>query len=362
MVKSFIILISSLMVLILFAGCKPESVEPPKLEPSDAKLAELHSPETETLKTELPKPEPPVAEPPKPEPLKVEQPQAKAPEAEPPEIATPEIAPPKVEPTKSKPLPLVSFHDKCADILTNFVDDKGMVNYKELKRKRLELNRLLDDFAKLDPNEYKSWPEEDKIAFWINAYNLEMLKIIVDNYPIQSIRILRVIWGPDNIRHINRNIGGIWKSKFMVMDEEFTLATIQQRFFHREFDEPRVFFALSSACLSSPPLRNEPYYGHKLDKQLNNQAKRSLSRPEAFKIDRKNNIVYLSAILKPTWQGKEFVGKYGTDKKFKEQEPATRAVLNCITNYISKQDVSFLEVENYNIEYMGFNWTINDGS
>jgi hypothetical protein len=109
-------------------------------------------------------------------------------------------------------------------------------------------------------------------------------------------------------------------------------------------------------------LRNEPYYGHKLDKQLDNQAERFMSRPEAFKIDRENKIVYLSAILKPNWHGKEFIVKYGTDKKFKEQEPATRAVLNFITNYISKQDVSFLEVENYTIEYMGFNWTINDGS
>jgi len=367
MVKSFVIFITSLMVLILFAGCKPGSVEPHQVEPPKAKLAEPQPPKVETPRAELPEPRPPETELPKPEPLEVEQPETKAPEAEPSVVITPEIAPPKVEPPKPeppKPEPAskVSFHDKCADILTNFVNDKGMVNYKELRRKRLELNHLLDEFNKLDLNEYKSWPKEDKIAFWINAYNLEMLKIIVDNYPIQSTRILRIIWGPDSIRHIDKNIGGIWKSKFMVMDEEFTLEAIQQRFFCKEFDEPRVFFALSFACFSSPPLRNEPYYGHKLDKQLDNQARRFLSRPEAFEIDRENKIVYLSAILKPTWHGKEFVGKYGTDKKFKEQEPATRAVLNSITNYISSQDVSFLEVENYIIEYMGFNWTINDGS
>jgi len=235
-----------------------------------------------------------------------------------------------------------------------------MVNYKELGRKKPQLSQLLDEFNRLDPNEYKSWPQEDKIAFWINAYNVKTLKVIVDNYPVQSTRILRLIWGPESIRHIDRNIGGIRKSKFVVMGEEFTLEEVLNRFFRKEFDEPRAFFALSDACLSSPSLRNEPYYGHKLSKQLGSQAERFLSDRKAFKIDRKEKVVYLSVMLKPNWLGKEFVDKYGTDKKFKEQQPETRAVLNLITSYISKQDVSFLELKYYTIEYMSFDWTIND--
>jgi hypothetical protein len=265
---------------------------------------------------------------------------------------------PKVSPGTVKH-PLVSFHDKCAGILKNYIDDKGMVNYKALKRKKLEISRLLDEFAKLDPNEYNSWPEEDKIAFWLNAYNIKMLKIIVDNYPIQSERILRVLWGPDSIRHIE----GIWdKYKFTVMNEEFTLKEIEQRFFRKEFDEPRVFFAISYASISGPPMRNEPYYGYKLYEQLDDQAKKFLSSPLAFKIDREKQIVNLSAIFHPTWYGEEFISKYGTDKKFKDQPPSIRAVLNLATNYISEQDRLFLERENYSVRYMTYNWTLNDGS
>jgi hypothetical protein len=232
-----------------------------------------------------------------------------------------------------------------------------MVDYKALKRKKLELNQLLDEFAKLDPNVYNSWPKEDKIAFWLNAYNIKMLKIIVDNYPIESQRMLRVLWGPDSIRHIK----GIWdKYKFIVMNEEFTLKEIEQRFFHKEFDDPRIFFAISYASLSSPPLRNEPYYGYRLYEQLDDQANKFLSSPLAFKIDREKRIVYLSAILNPNWCGKEFISKYGTDKKFKDQPPPLRAVLNFAANYISKQDLSFLERESYSIQYMAYNWTLND--
>jgi hypothetical protein len=251
----------------------------------------------------------------------------------------------------------VSFSDKCAGILKNHVNDKGMVDYKMLKRKKTALSRLLNKFAKLDPNEYNAWSKEDKIAFWLNAYNIKMLEIIVDNYPIKSSRIFRVLWGPYSIRHIK----GIWdKYKFTVMDEEFTLQEVEQRFFRKEFDEPRVFFAISYASLSSPPLRNEPYYGCRLYEQLNDQAKKFLSNPLAFRIDRERQIVHLSAIFHPTWYGEEFISKYGTDKKFKDQPPSVRAVLNLTTNYISEQDLSFLERENYSVKYITYNWILND--
>jgi len=267
------------------------------------------------------------------------------------------VLPEPLKPPKAKPRPIISFHNKCADILENYVDDKGMVDYKTLKRRKTELNQLLDEFAKLDPNEYNSWPQEDKIAFWLNAYNIKMLEIVVDNYPIQSSRILRIFWGPDSIRHIK----GIWdKYKFIVMDEEFTLKEIEQRFFRREFDEPRVFLAISYASLSSPPLRNEPYYGCRLYEQLDDQTRKFLSSPLAFRIDREKHIVHLSAIFHPTWYGKEFISKYGTDKKFKDQPPSLRAVLNFATNYISQQDVAFLEVENYSVEYINYNWRLNE--
>jgi len=305
MVKCLVVFITSLTVLIFIAGCPPA----------------------------------------KPKPIK------------PLEVEPPKVEPPKAEPPKVEPPPTVSFHDKCAAILNNFVDDKGMVDYKTLKRKKLELKQLLDEFDNLDPNEYNSWPREDKIAFWLNAYNIQMLSIIIDNYPIESTRIHRLFWPPNSIRHIP----GIWdKYKFLVMDEEFTLREIDQRLFCKEFDEPRIFLAISHASISSPPLRNEPYYGHKLYEQLDDQAKKFLSSPLAFRIDRDRQTVYLSAVLQPTWHGREFIGKYGTDKKFKDQQLAVRAVLNFVTRYIPEQDVSFLEVGNYTVKFLKYDWMLNE--
>jgi hypothetical protein len=236
-----------------------------------------------------------------------------------------------------------------------------MVDYTTLRRQRLRLKALLLEFNTLDPSEYRKWTKENKIAFWLNAYNIQILKIITDNYPIRSSRILRLYpgWGPNSILHIK----GIWSEyKFLVMDEEFTLSEIDKRFFRKEFDDPRIFFAVSKGSLSGPPLRNEPYYGHRLDKQLDDQVKRFLSSPLALRIDTEKQRVYLSSLFQSSSYGKEFMSKFAIDKKFKDHEPTTRAVLNFITNYVSRDIVSFLETGNYSVKYMKYDWTINDGS
>jgi len=297
-------------------------------------------------------PEPNQTEPNDLEPEKVEPGNADAND-----IGHPNIEPNDIDPNAGS---AASFHDKCAPILKTFVNANGTVNYNGLTRKKPNLKALLDEFNKLDPNVYESWPREDKIAFWINAYNIKMLDIIVNNYPIKPLsRFHSVIWGAKSVRHIQ----GKWtKFKFMVMDEVFTLLEIDKRFFRNEFDEPRILFALTRASLSSPPLRNEPYSGDMLDKQLDDQAKKFFSSPLAFRIDKKKGRVYLSALFQKSEYGKMFVARYGIDRKFKGKEPETRAVLNFITNFVSEDVKSYLELGNYTVQFIGYNWTINDGS
>ena len=334
MAKRLVVFITSLVVPVFVAGCTPKETGPNIVEPEGITSVLSESDQVEPDKIESVGSEPNNVQP-----DIVEQ----------------------NEPDEQEIKPAVSFHDKCAEILKNFVDDKGMVDYTTLRRQRLKLKALLREFENLEPNEYRSWTKENKIAFWLNAYNIQMLKIITDNYPVQSSRILRLYpgWGPNSILHIK----GIWTDyKFLVMDEEFTLSEIDKRFFRKEFDDPRIFFAVSKDSLSSPPLRNEPYYGHRLNKQLDDQVKRFLSSPLALQIDTEKQRVYLSSLFQSSSYGKEFMSKFAIDKKFKDHEPTTRAVLNFITNYVSRDKVSFLEVGKYSVKYMKYDWTINDGS
>lgn len=244
-----------------------------------------------------------------------------------------------------------------AEILKTYVHEDGRVDYGALHRRRLDLKPLLMKLGELRPNVYQGWSREEKLAFWINSYNLKMLDIISKNYPIQSSWWLRLTWPPDDIRHIR----GIWTDfKLVVMDEEFTLGEIERRLFQKTFDDPRVYLALTYASQSSPFLRRQPYRGDSLHRQLDEQVRQFLSSPQGLQIDRRNRVVRLCALFKPTWRGEEFVARYGTDKKFKTCDPSTRAVLSFITSYLSRDDVYFLEVENYTIEYINFDWRLND--
>jgi len=363
MAKSITVLIISTIVLFFIIdrskSVQAETVHTPKAEPPKAEPNE-----TILEKTKLDKNKSENKEPAKSETNNVELQQAEPNEAKLEEFKSNKNESDKSEPnepqTQQPKILTVAFRNKCADILSNFVDDKGMVKYRELKLKRRTLNSLLRDFARLKPAEYKKWTKEDKIAFWLNTYNLKMLKIITDNYPIKGSKWLLLLWGPNNIRHIDRDIDGIKEQKLIVMDEEFTLADIERRFFYKEFNEPRIFLALSQASLSSPKLRKEPYTGPKLDKQLDEQAKSFLSSSRGLVIDREKKRVYISAIFDPSWYGKYFIDKYGTDKKFKEHPPSVRAVLNFITNYIPERDVSFLQTQYYSVRYINYNWNINE--
>jgi hypothetical protein len=254
---------------------------------------------------------------------------------------------------------LPAFCRACAELLQDHVYEDGSVDYGSLHRRRLEIRQILMELDGLDSNAYAAWPPEEKLAFWINAYNLKMIEIITRNYPIESSWWLRLTWPPSDIRHIT----GIWTDyKFLVMDEEFTLAEVERRFFHREFNDPRAYLAITYASRSGPPLRRTLYTGAELDRQLHDQVKTFLAGPQGLVIDRQEKVVRLSAIFKPAWRGKEFVARYGTDKKFKERDPQTRAVLNFITNYLSREDAYFLETENYRLEYMNYDWRLNDTS
>jgi len=337
----------------------------PTLPPAEPNTAPTTPPEPN-----VPEPNQPAVSTTPPEPntttLTPAEPNIPQPDTTEPNLAEPNILEPNLpRPTTPEPnLPpstsARTFHDKCAEILRNYVNDDGTVDYKNLRRHRLKLIRLLRDFDNLDPNEYNSWSQADKIAFWINVYNIKMLDIITENYPIKPIsRFHTVIWGPNSIRHIE----GIWsRRKFMVMDEEFTLGEIEKRFFRKQFADPRILLALTRASLSSPPLRKEPYYGYKLDQQLDDQARKFLASPYAFKIDRQKGRVYLSALFQKTMYGTEFLKKYAIDRKFKDQQPTTRAVLNFISRYIRPEDASYLETGNYTVQFMRYDWTINDGS
>lgn len=371
------------IALLLLCGCAARPIPDLSSQPEVVASAPQVTPGSLPASEPATPPDKPVAEPPEPSPAEtpvdpaeseIAQPMSFDPEEEIVAAHPPATQPPVPEPNEAPPAEmqlqeprqqedpedaLSCFYRQYGELLQQYVREDGRVDYSSLRRKRLWIKDLLQIPHKLDPNDYRGWSEDEKLAFWINTYNLKMLDVIARNYPIQSSRWLRLTWPPSDIRHIE----GIWSNyKFIVMDEEFTLGEVERRFFHKSLADPRAFLAITYASRSSPGLRRRPYCGADLDQRLDEQVKAFLSDGDGFRIDHEKGIVHLSALFKPTWRGGEFVARHGTDKKFKDRPAQTRAVLNFLTRYISPDEVYFLEVENYSIEYLSFDWRLNDTS
>lgn len=242
-----------------------------------------------------------------------------------------------------------------AAVLSRFVDDRGMVDYRGLITERELLDSFVDALAFLSPSTYDGLSEAEKIAFLINAYNGLTLRAVIDHYPIEPSGVSGLVFPDNSIRQIQ----GVWDEiTFSVMEESWTLDRIEHDTLRVDFDEPRIHLALVCAAMGCPPLRTEPYTGDRLDSQLDDQANIFLSNPQKFTIDREKGVVSLSSIFK--WFGEDFIPSYGTDDLFTDHNREERAVLNFIATYVGEADRSFLENESYRIDYQPYDWTLNE--
>ncbi len=246
-------------------------------------------------------------------------------------------------------------YEPYATVLEKYVDDQGMVNYQKLKSNPENLKTFMANLDLLERARYGQWTDNKQIVFWINAYNAITLKVIINHYPIEASLIGGFLYPSNSIRQIS----GVWDEiTHPVMGEEMTLDHIEHEILRKKFNEPRIHMALVCAAKGCPILRNEPYTGDELDSQLEDQSKRFLSNPKKFKIDRQQNKVFLSSIFK--WFGKDFVPKYGTNEKFTGHSKVERAVLNFISQYLSSEKSEYIEEADFSIEYLSYDWSLNE--
>lgn len=150
-------------------------------------------------------------------------------------------------------------------LLTRHVSTRGMVDYHGIITDSSTLNLYLEELSGHPPN--SKWSPQEQLAYWINAYNAFTIKLIVDHYPVKSIRDLHpTLYVP--------LVNTVWHIKFFkIGGVDFNLDEIEHGILRKTFDEPRIHFAIVCASHSCPPLRNEAYLPHKIDAQLDDQAK-----------------------------------------------------------------------------------------
>lgn len=245
-------------------------------------------------------------------------------------------------------------YEPYESVLSQFVNERGFVDYDALDANAQQLNLFIDTLGKLSRPAFEIWDDEEKKAFWINAYNAITLKKIIDNYPIQSVFFKSIMYPKNSVRQIS----GFWDVKTTpVMGEPMTLDHIENNILRVRFKDPRIHFALVCGAASCPPLRQEPYVASRLDIQLDDQVKRFLNREENLRVDEQKKIVYLSSIFK--WYDDDFTEKYKPENNPTGYRDDRYAVLSFIKQY--KPDIigQVLEQE-YKIYFTDYDWSLNN--
>jgi hypothetical protein len=125
--------------------------------------------------------------------------------------------------------------------------------------------KALDAFARFDPARLETRAE--RLAFWIDAYNLLAIRTVIDTGVTGSIKDAGNLFSP------------VWKrTAGVVGGREVSLDRIEHKVL-RPLGEPRIHLAIVCASLSCPDLRLEVYTPDRLDAQLDDQAQRFLANP-----------------------------------------------------------------------------------
>lgn len=223
-------------------------------------------------------------------------------------------------------------HAAFDEVLKEYVKN-GRVDYRGLKTHRQGLDNYLDQLASVPKSEFAKWNQNEQMAFLINAYNAFTLRLILDHYPVKSIKDTgSVLHGP-------------WEQPIVrLFGTTITLDFVEHKMLRKDYDDPRIHFALVCAAKSCPPLRGEPYQAATLGEQLDDQGRSFLTEPSKNHVDSRDQVLYLSPIFR--WYAGDFEKKAGS-------------VLRFLKPFWPEQVRKDLEQRTFNIRYTEYDWSLN---
>lgn len=216
-----------------------------------------------------------------------------------------------------------NFHEykNLNSLLSTYVTSSGKVNYAGIKSNKAKLEEILKEFESNFPG--SDWSTAQKLTYWINAYNIYTIKLVVDNYPTTSIT--KITAKP-------------WHKKFIQLGgQTYSLNEIENDVIRKRFNEPRIHFALNCASESCPVLLNKAYTPEAVYGQMTSQTKRFLNDASKNTFDKKE--VQISKIFE--WYQEDFT-KGG------------KTVFDFINKYRTEQ------LDDQKITYKEYSWDLNN--
>lgn len=228
----------------------------------------------------------------------------------------------------------------------------GLVYYRALKSERGRLDRYAASLN-VAAATYEGWRREEKMAFWVNAYNAFVLQTVIDRYPIRGASTK---YPSESIRQIP---GAFETIRHRAAGRNVTLDEIEKTILP-EFKEPRLQLAIGRGALGSGRLRSEAYTGARIMQQLDDIQKEFVSEQTMLKIDRASGEMSLTPIL--SWHEAEFVAAYdkGAEGPLAQRSPIERAAVAFIAPNLLPLEKELVQKNQFRVTYHPFDWRLND--
>jgi len=196
---------------------------------------------------------------------------------------------------------------------------RGFVQYQLIKENPQKLNDLLAQIAKTD---FVNLQEAEQKSFLINAYNILVIKNVIDAYPLESPLHIKGFFDVKTF-----NVGG----------QQVTLNQLEKDILYQKFPDARLHFALVCAAIGCPKLSSNAYKPAILDKQLDMQSRKTLNNPKFIKVQADK--ILISEIFK--WYEQDFVTSNST-----------------LIDFLNQFRAKPLDA-NKPIDYYPYNWQLN---
>lgn len=231
--------------------------------------------------------------------------------------------------------------------------ENGSVDYQALLKDRTDFDRYLSKIANVKREDINGWTRQQKLAFWINAYNALTIDMVLRHYPIDK---------PDPTTPYPlgsiQNIEGVWDQLgWKIAGGNISLNYIEHEVLRKQLKEPRIHFAIVCATRGCPTLENRSFKADTVEKRFEQATRNYINHDHKIKIDVEKKIVYLSMVYH--WFGEDFL-PFSDTPLFTGRSPKEKGALNFIYRYVPTGQKKFLENNNFTVEFIPYDFGLNE--
>ena len=193
-----------------------------------------------------------------------------------------------------------ALHQPFAALLQKYVV-KTRFDYEGIFRDKADLQQLYDYVDQLETQRPGSWSKPAALAYWINLYNAATLELVLQNYPVKSIKDIGSLFSSP------------WSKKVVTVEgNALTLNNIENDIIRKQFDDARIHFALNCASIGCPTLAKTAYTANVLDAQMEAATHNALNSTNW--VDIGEDRLLITKIF--DWYGEDFTKDAGSVRAF----------------------------------------------